>query len=174
MSLRKLYIFVEGNDDERFFRKLIVPIYRKKYDDVEIIQYAQTKKEKIDLLLQSIDLLKFDYLFAGDLDFAESVNKKKNLILSKYSALRKSAIAIVIIEIESWYFAGLSNTTANKYSLRPMETTDTLTKEDFNQLYFNKFKSRIHFMQELLNHFSFEHAVNRNMSFKYFLDNFIN
>ena len=173
MALKKLYIFVEGNDDERFFRKIIVPLFRKKYDDVEVIQYAQTKKEKVDMLLQSIDLLKFDYLFAGDMDYAASVNQKKKIILNKYSDLRKSAIVIVIVEIESWYFAGLSDTIANKYAMRPMESTDTLTKEEFNQLYFRKFKSRIHFMHELLNNYSFEHAVTRNASFRYFLENFV-
>ena len=35
--MRKLYVFVEGNDDELFFKTVIVPVLKSKYNDIEII-----------------------------------------------------------------------------------------------------------------------------------------
>ena len=36
-TYKRLYIFVEGNDDERFFNKVLVPKFLRKYSGVKII-----------------------------------------------------------------------------------------------------------------------------------------
>ncbi len=77
MKLSKLYIFVEGNDDERFFKHVIVPLMYKKYNDVEIFKYAQWKKEKVNNFINSIKTLQFDYIFTADLDDEPTVGSKK-------------------------------------------------------------------------------------------------
>ena len=46
MKVSKLYIFVEGNDDELFFKKVILPLFLKQYTDVEVFKYAQWKRQK--------------------------------------------------------------------------------------------------------------------------------
>ena len=53
MKLRKLYIFVEGNDDELFFKKIMLPLFLKQYADVEVFKYAQWKRQKVGLYLYS-------------------------------------------------------------------------------------------------------------------------
>ena len=40
----KLFIFIEGDDDERFFNRIIIPMFEKKYDKVQLWKYAQKKK----------------------------------------------------------------------------------------------------------------------------------
>ncbi|MCK5741950.1 MAG: hypothetical protein KAH48_07025, partial [Chlorobi bacterium] len=112
MKLKKIYIFVEGNDDERFFKSAIAPKLLEKYDDVEIIKYRQWRKEKVNLFLLSIQTLGFDYIFTADMDFEHSVNKKKQSIQKVYTNAALSSIEIVIVEIESWYMAGLSDNAA--------------------------------------------------------------
>jgi hypothetical protein len=169
-KMKKLYIFVEGNDDELFFKAVIVPRLRKKYNDIEIIQYAQLKKEKIELFILSINTLKFDYLLFGDLDYHDSVNQKKKLIEARFSNIDDKKIYIVIKEIESWYFAGVTDKKSKEFGIQPMKHTNELIKEDFNRLHHNTFKSRIDFMLEILKEYSISTAKQKNRSFKYFTD----
>ena len=44
-SYKRLFIWVEGNDDERFFEKVIVPKLRKKYDNIRIKICYDEKRE---------------------------------------------------------------------------------------------------------------------------------
>ena len=61
MALKKIYIFLEGNDDVLFFSSLVVPILMKYYDDVELLQFGQMKKSKAMKFVDSIITLGFDY-----------------------------------------------------------------------------------------------------------------
>ncbi len=168
MKLNKVYVFVEGNDDHRFFQKLIVPILLEHYADVEIIKYAQMKKEKVNLFLLSIQTLDFDYIFTADKDEDYSVGEKKGILRHKFSNLDKKKISIVIMEIESWYLAGLNHQKSLDFDINQYENTENVTKEEFNSLYHRKFRSRIDFMHELMKAFSVETAKAKNRSFEDF------
>ncbi len=168
MSLKKLYIFVEGQDDEFFFRRIIVPALKPYYDDIDVIQYAQMKKSKVDLFVLSIETLNFDYLMFADIDEMETTFDKKRFITGKFLNVRKEKLLIVIREIESWYLAGLSNKKAEEFHLEPFGSTDDVTKEEFNLVYQRIFHSRIDFMQELIKCYSIESAREKNRSFNYF------
>ncbi|MDI6767583.1 MAG: hypothetical protein QME52_12240, partial [Bacteroidota bacterium] len=50
--------------------------------------------------------------------------------------------------------------------------TDDTTKEQFNRLIPEKYDSRIDFMSEILNNFSFKTAKRKNRSFKYFIEKY--
>lgn len=173
MNYSKIYIFVEGNDDERFFKKLMVPLLSKKHTDIEIFKYAQWKKDKINLFLQSIQTLNFHYIFTADIDTLPSVNSKKRLIRNNYPLINDSQIAIVVAEIESWYYAGAPSPMISYYGLDEIHNTNSLTKELFNDIYKRKFSSRIDFMNELLKNYSIEEARERNSSFDFFCNTFI-
>ena len=166
--MKKIYIFVEGNDDELFFKTIIAPILAKKYNDIEIIQYAQLKKEKVELFILSINTLNFDYLLFGDIDYHNSVRQKKKFIEAKFNNLDEDKIYIVIREIESWYYAGVTDKRSRQFGIKPMKDTNDLVKEDFNQLYHKIFKSRIDFMLEILKSYSISTAMKKNNSFRYF------
>lgn len=171
--MKKIYIFVEGNDDERFFKKLISPVLKKSYDDIEIIQYAQMKKEKVGLFLLSVKTLKFDYIFVADIDYFDNVNQKKQYLHKLYANLSDEKLYIAVMEIESWYLAGLKDSTAKKLGIFYKGDTNEVTKEDFNHIHRTRFTSRIDFMNELLKIYSFDTAVDKNNSFNFFFHNFL-
>lgn len=172
MPFGRLYIFVEGNDDERFFLSVIVPLFAKYYSNVEVLKYAQWKKKKVNMFIQSIETLRFDYIFVRDFDEASSIKDKIKEIVERYDALNTEAVNIVVAEIESWYLAGISNTDSDKIRISRFTNTDSIVKEDFNNIFNGIFRSRIDFMKELLKAFSLKTAMNKNASFSFFMDKY--
>ncbi len=79
---------------------------------------------------------------------------------------------MVIKEIESWYYAGLSRESALALGVPDLASTDALIKEDFNHLIPRKYDSRIDFMFEILKYFSLESARTKNNSFRFFVDRY--
>jgi len=173
MALSKIYIFVEGIDDVLFFQSIITPHLLEIYNDVEIIQYAQLKRIKVNKYIESITMLGFDYLIVADIDEEPSIKQKKNIIKSKFDEIAYNKIVIVIAEIESWYIAGLSSELALKWDINDFQRTELINKEEFNLLYGKKFKSRIDFMQELLKHYELEIAISKNISFDFFYSTYL-
>ncbi len=173
MPKEKIYLFVEGNDDEIFFRKLITPILSKYYKNIEIIKYAQMKKDKVNLFLLSIRTLNFDYLFFADKDEYLSIKQKKEKLSEKFEQLAKENIIIVVLEIESWYLAGLDETASETLHINYFTNTDNLSKEDFNRLYHGRFNSRIDFIYEIIKLYVIEKAKQKNKSFSYFYNEYI-
>jgi hypothetical protein len=168
----RLYIFVEGEDDVRFFGRVIKPLISPRYDSVEIIPYASIKRVKVNNFLKSLAQMKHDYLFVADIDTERSVGDKKQLLYHWYSNINGSTIVIVIMEIESWYYAGLPDPSLQKLGLPLLASTDGMTKEDFNALIPPSFDSRIDFMFEILKSFSPSTAARHNRSFRYFFDRY--
>jgi hypothetical protein len=76
------------------------------------------------------------------------------------------------MEIESWYYAGLTDETLQKFGLPALLSTDELTKEDFNALIPPSFDSRIDFMFEILKSFSPTTAARHNGSFKFLFERY--
>lgn len=165
---RRLFILVEGQDDVRFFGRIIKPLLAPRYDSVEIIAYACTKREKVNRFLESVTQMKNDYIFVADIDFEHSVRDKKQILYYRFSNIDGKSIVIVIKEIESWYYAGISGNLAREMGITDTGSTNDLTKEDFNRLIPRRFDSRIDFMFEILKSFSLETAARKNHSFEYF------
>ena len=165
----RMFILVEGEDDVRFFGRIIKPLLIGRYDAVEIIPYASIKRSKVSSFLKSIRLMKNDYIFVADIDTERSVRDKKQILYSHFNHIDGSNIIVVIKEIESWYYAGLPGESAQSLSVPDLSFTDELTKEDFNNLIPPKFDSRIDFMFELLKYFSIDTAEKKNQSFRFFI-----
>lgn len=173
MNFKTLYIFVEGDDDERFFREILLPRLRKKYDGVRIIKYAQKPKkfEYVEKFIKSIQSMRCDYIYVTDINNSPCVTGKKEEICENLRNINSSRIVVIIKEIECWYLAGLDRNSAKKLGIKKVHnTTDTITKESFDNLMpAEKFDSRIDFMREILKNFSFNVALRKNKSFKYFI-----
>ena len=169
---KRLFILVEGEDDIRFFGRIIKPLFISRYDSVEIIPYAGLKRQKVNNLLISISQMKSDYILAADIDQERSVRDKKQVLYGWFSNINGGNIVVVIKEIESWYYAGLSGTVAQSLGVPPLLSTDELTKEDFNDLIPQRFDSRIDLMFEMLKSFSLETAVEHNRSLRFFVDRY--
>ena len=179
MAYGRLFIFVEGPDDERFFEKVVIPRLENKYDCVEVRHYRKSTKEYLNRFIESInamntELMKTDYIFVTDIDITPCVTYKKQKIKNIYRRLDEDLIVVVKKEIESWYLAGLSDEGRRKLRVNHIpNSTNDITKEQFNSLKPKRFDSEIDFMLEVLKYFSIDNAKQRNASFKYFFDKFV-
>ena len=165
----KLFVWVEGATDARFFETVLKPLLEKKYNRVEVRTYATIKKGKVVNLLSGIRAANNDYILVADIDEEPSVTAKKALLKERFRSIDERRIQVVIREIESWYLAGIDEDGAAWLGLPNLETTDTITKEDFETLIPEKFDSRIDFMMEMLKAYSTEVARRKNRSFSYFI-----
>jgi len=171
-SYKRLFILVEGNDDERFFNKIFIPKFKEKYDTVQINKYATMKKVNVDRFIRSIKAMGADYIYLTDINNSHCVTDKKTKIQSKYKNIDNDKIMVVIKEIESWYLAGLDDEVYEQNKIKNFANTDNVTKEIFNNLIPKKFTSRIDFMLEILKNFSIETAKQKNNSFQYFVEKY--
>ena len=169
---KRLFILVEGEDDVRFFGRIVKPRFVHRYDSVEIIPYACIKREKVNKFIKSVVQMGNDYIFVADIDTERSVRDKKQILYYRFNDIQGRSIVIVIAEIESWYYAGIPPESVQAFGVASVESTETLTKEDFNRIIPPKFDSRIDFMFEILKTFSVETAVKKNASFKFFVDRY--
>lgn len=173
MGYKRLFIFVEGDDDDILFNSVIKPIFEKKYDWVEIIQYAEKSPKWRANFLKSIEAMNEDYIYLADINDVPCVSAKKQKIQKKLKNIDEKRIIVVIREIESWYLAGLDDVNAKNLGIRTLSTTDTITKQQFNGLIPKRFDFKIDFMLEILKNFSLEIAKQKNSSFKYFVEKYI-
>jgi hypothetical protein len=169
---KRLFILVEGEDDIRFFGRIIKPLVACQFASVEIIPYACIKRVNITRFLKSVHMMGNDYLFFADIDDERSVRDKKQILYCWFNGINGKDIIVVIKEIESWYYAGIPDDIAVKLGIPVLADTNDLTKEDFNRLIPLRFDSRIDFMFEILKYFSLETAVRRNQSFRFFIERY--
>jgi len=172
MGYRRLFIWVEGEDDKRFFQSILEPKLWEKYDLVETRCYATLKKGKIDNFLKSIKAMEADYIYVTDINSFPCITAKKQETQSKLRNIEGDKIIVVIKQIKSWYLAGLGNKEAERFKIPIFSVTDTITKERFNELIPKEFGSRIDFMLEILKIFSIELATQKNRSFGYFIQKY--
>jgi hypothetical protein len=169
MMDKQLFIFVEGEDDKRFFQHIVIPMINPIYKTI-IKTYAEEKKDKLEKYIKSIQN-RYDYIFIADINSSPCIIAKKQRLLEEYNFLDENKTILVRHEIESWYLSGLSDENSKKFKIRILKNTDKITKEVFYKLMKKAgFDSRIDFMVEILNHFSIETAIKKNKSFKYFID----
>jgi hypothetical protein len=173
MSYKGLYIFVEYNDDLRFFERIIKPLFEGKYDWVTLWRYAQQKKDKVSSFIRSLSKMNAKYIYTTDINDAPSVTARKQEVRGKFGDIDDDRIVVVKMEIESWYLAGLDDACCKKLGISPLQSTDDITKEQFDDLIPRKFRaSRIDLLKEILKHFDIETAKQKNTSLKDFLDNY--
>lgn len=159
-----LVLFVEGDDDQRFFES-----YFKKYNNIQYYTYANKKKQEVRKFIQTIKSMQnWDYLYIVDSD-GKLDDDKKESIIKKINICEKEKIFVVCYEIESWYLAGLSEEDKKMMKIKKeFKITDDLTKEYFQSLIPTQFSSEIDFMIEILKVYKNEIACMNNLSFEKF------
>lgn len=168
MSYRRLLVFCEGNDDDDFIQSVIRPELLETYGNIGTVMIAEKPDEKIRDYARNAARSGADVLLLYDRDNAPSVRARMDFLLDKYDhAVPEDRIFIVVIEIESWYAAGVDRQTSEELFGRPMQRTDDLTKERFDALR-PKNEPRILFLQRLLQNYSIERARTKNHSFDHF------
>lgn len=175
---RRLFILIEGPDDGRFFDRIIKPVFQTKYNHVDLWEHAEKSPKSTRQFIDSINSMSCgnfvaDYIFVTDINAAPCITYRKQAKQDKFNNIDKDKIIVVIKEIESWYLAGLDDVCSRKCGIHHCRTTDTITKEQFNDLIPKRFgASRIDFCQEILKYFNLAIAKQKNESFRYFLEDF--
>lgn len=166
MAYRRFYLFVEGDDDERFFTRIFSPRLHQTYEHVATVQYAKLKKEKIDRFLESVKAMGANYLFVGDLDRLPCATAKKQHLLKGHPRLDPARILVVKAMIESWYCAGVGeeHPRFGRLEIARCQDTSAITKEGLDRA----LPGRLGAMLELLDAFDPATAAHRNESFRYF------
>ena len=168
MAYNVFYVFVEGEDDERFFNHVVKPRLERKNDVVIIRKYATLEKSTLNAMISAVrNQSGADYMLVADLDRATCVRKKKATIERRYRRAEPMKVVVAIREIESWYVSGLRPDALNKLGLPGLANPEDVSKEDFNSMIPKKFGSRRDLMMEILKHFSMSHATTRNRSIQY-------
>jgi hypothetical protein len=170
---KQLFVFVEGDDDELFFDKVVELMFREKCDSIEVIQWAQERPGKTDGYIRSIKSKNWnaDYILVTDMD-TPCVTAKKEEIQKRFENVDEDRIMVVGKEIESWYLAVLDDDKCKEFGISPFRTTDDVTKEQFGGLVPRKFDSDIDFMREMLKAFDIETVKRKNKSFRYFVEKY--
>jgi hypothetical protein len=176
MTYKQLYIFVEGDDDERFVNQIIKPLM-KNYSFVKLIKYSGLRQQEIVKFIQTFNnQVNTDYIFFCDLDSrgnALCVTQRKEKEQAKYSnCFDNSKIIVVKEEIESWYLAGISAKNLGLFKIKPFMDTEAVAKEDFERLIPKNFTSKIDFIIEVLKEYSLEESMTKNGSLAYFIRKF--
>ena len=190
MTYRTLYILVEGGDDARFFERVVRPMFEDEFGHVQLWQYSQQEKEKVNKFLDSIRAMQgggiADLIIVADLDESPCVTDRKERIPSGFRSLSagqspgqptgpfsSTRILIVCREIESWYLAGLNDEECKRLGLTTtLDNTDRISKEQFLDLMPDRFDSKSEFMLEILREFDHETARSKNSSFRYFMQKY--
>jgi hypothetical protein len=109
VQYNRLWILVEGNDDEKLVEK-IKHVFEKKYEFVQIWKYAQEPHKKTRGFLNSINSMRSDCFFLRDINQSLCITARKEGVRNTYGEIvDPNKIIVVIKEIESWYLAGLDD-----------------------------------------------------------------
>lgn len=167
MPYTRLYLLVEGDDDERFADRVVIPRLTSRYDFVQLWKFAQQKQSKVNSFLRSIKAMGADYFLLADINSHSCFPQKREVLRQKFAELDVTKTVIVIREIESWYLAGVP--ASNPWGVSVPSNTSNVTKEQFDAALPKAFDSRIGCMIEILKLFDISNAAARNPSFQYFV-----
>ena len=164
---RRLWLLVEGSDDERFCTEVLTPVFQTTFDYVAIWDYSQKKDAKLTSLIRSIGSMNADYLLFGDIDERPCVTATKEYLVNQFSVPDRDRIVVVRREIEAWYLAGLSEGVCRELGIGRVADVDAVTKEQFDRLVGGKVK-HTSTMVDILKRYDAEVARQRSTSFGYF------
>lgn len=183
MSTKILFVFVEGQDDEKFINAFIKDkkCLNEKYRTIRCIRYGEGwNASKINKYIgKSITKLGHDYIFLADADFEGKINcfpMRKKKLVETYKLPDENRVWIAIQEIESWFLAGFDDKFCKREKIAFKPNTERVTKEIFDKIDLNRKKKShnqlIDFLIRKKSAFSFEEVKKRNSSLKRFYNHF--
>ena len=176
MEYKKLFLFLEGDDDERYFNYLLLELFKKKVSEIQIWKYANKAIEKKKKFVNTINSVDFwDFIFFIDYDSSTCITMKKENIIKQLINVAKKNIIIIIEEIESWYLAGVDNDFLREIGCQKLMDRRSiyLTKEIFNSMIPLKMP-RINFMRKILENYDIDKAIKNNSSLEYLFRKILN
>lgn len=173
MKLKFLYVFVEGGDDRRFFNEVLLRFFQSKYSMIMVVKYAQKPKRFIEKLITNVVKRGNEYVFFHDLDNSICVTNNKKSIQQRFRTLDTKKMIVVVKEIEGWYLAGISPIFCQKMNIKQLPNANNLSKEEFDEIIPQTFKSTIDFKIEILKNYDIKKAIKNNRSFRYFMTKYV-
>lgn len=176
MEGRTIFVFVEGPDDRTFFERVIEPRIAEDIDKVKYFEYSEEHPEYIEDRIRGLESDKMpeyvDYIFLTDKDDCKDKESSIDEITEEYPEISREKVKVVVIEIESWYFAGLDQNNCDKLNIPYFEDTSDKDKDEFKSRLPEKLYTSSNFKTSFLNNittkFSVEEAKSTNSSFKEF------
>jgi len=169
MRYKKLLIFVEGDRDARFFKRIYKPLLDSIYSLVSIQQWRREKKDKILGLIRTTNQNQDNYIFTSDVN-NRCIKEKKEELKITFNGLEEEKIMVIVKKIEGWYLAGLNEINSKKIGIECFENTNTVGSGKFNSMAKMKKTNELDLMLEILDIFDFETALQKNLSFKRFFE----
>lgn len=170
--MNNLFIFVEGYYDQMFVENILSQFFLDEMSTlVHAIPYAQKGKKLINKEIKSKS--RFDYILLADLDSNQHpcITHKKDEMVKYFTNLNSNNVIIVKEEIESWFLAGMDTSLKQFEDFTIPNKTDSITKEDFNQMLDNSHDFlKEEFLFEVCRYYDIDLAMERNSSFKYFIN----
>ena len=171
-----IFVFVEGPDDKTFFEKIVEPRIAGDIDKVEYFEYSEEHPEYIEDRIRGLESDKMpdhvDYIFLTDRDDCEDKESSIEEITENYPEISQEKVKVVVIEIESWYFAGLDQDNCKKLNIPYFKDTSNKNKEEFKSRLPEKLYTSSNFKTSFLNNittkFNVKEAKKTNDSFKEF------
>ena len=136
-----------------------------------VISPQKTRNHEVKKLIKTAKANQ-DYVLLSDLDshtYPCITSRKDKRIEELDDEITSDKIVIVVEELESWCLAGI-DTHIDEYSEFVIpESTDGITKEDFDEILSNTSFNKNKLFNYLSFNFNVDLAIERNESFKYFL-----
>ena len=164
---RTLFLLVEGFDDTYFCVEVLIPIFRRTYQDVRTWEYSRKKPSKTVDFIRNIGYMNADYILFGDMDRHPCVTSTKEDLAAQFPVLSWDRVVVIRRMIEAWYLAGLSEASFRELRLDRVRNVDEFTKDRFNHLVGGS-DEHSNMMIEILRHYDVEVARQRSPSFQYF------
>lgn len=168
-----IYFYFEGDYDEIFLRNIINPIF----DDsvtLQMVTYASDDKSRVNGKLRSTYSLRnqgnTDIIYFRDSDFnnrTRSITDVKDEIIQDHN-VEKNDIIIVIIEIESWYYAGLTPENCRNLGIPIFPDANKVDKESLKIAALKRRLTLKELLLEIIEYFDIIEAQNNNDSFRHF------
>lgn len=161
------YLWVEGDDDERFVKSIFVP-YLTKFEHTQVVRYASMKDKKISDFLKSVDKMNAASFFFADRDSAATIDDRVSGLRRRYSIPDTCQVIIVCREIEGWYLAGIDNLgDRRRWDGDAGVDVNAVTKATFNSGQPRRFRVRTEWMIELLRSHEPSSASMRSPSYQF-------
>ena len=85
----RLFIWVEGHDDLRFFEEIVKPLFTPHFDRIIVTMYAEMPDKLVCDFIKTNAGKNRDYIFQADIDYStKSVDWKKQKIIERYKKSR--------------------------------------------------------------------------------------
>jgi hypothetical protein len=105
-----LFLYLEGDDDERFFKQILLDRFQELYSEIKIWKYARKTDIQRKRFIDTVNKVdNWTYFCFRDFDSNTCVTNKKENIKNKFERIEIANVFIIIEEIESWYLAGINN-----------------------------------------------------------------